>query len=62
MFNANQHSVELKLMSNKEKDQLGLSVKANPTRIQVLKRDAKGKITEYKLINNDNDIVKYTYR
>jgi regulatory protein YycI of two-component signal transduction system YycFG len=58
----NRHPVELKLMTDKEKDQFNLSLKANPSRIQILKRDAAGKITDYRLIRDDSDLIRYQLR
>jgi flagellar basal body-associated protein FliL len=46
-------------MNDKDKEALNISTstKVNPEKIQILKRDASGKILEYKLIHTDADLV-----
>lgn len=46
-------------MTDKDKEVLNISTstKVNPEKIQILKRDANGKILEYKLIHTDADLV-----
>ena len=49
--------LKLELMTPEEKASFKLS-SSTAQRIQVIARDASGKITIYKLIKNDSDIVK----